>query len=201
MSYEDQEAMQLSIRYIPSDIDRWDLKVKLARILHDEPFRQPRPDRKMNFDVFLYLGDGTEGRHNGSGKLTVPTEKIARQFLNYIRTNPVKYSGKKIKFSLLGPPNDKNSQKIAAMVQKAPFVDPHMERDREERVFELEETLLRVVKVQFGVLFRTDPKEPRKYSIEWEHTYTDEVGYLKFEFDHKLIRVQVSLPCYWKIHS
>lgn len=191
MSYEGQQATSLTIYGIPYQVDRWDLTLKLAEILHGPPFKQPRPDRKMNFDVHLFMDGGTEGKHNGSGRLTLPTRQIALQFLDHVRSNRVKMLGKKLNFGSRSEPT--LNEKIAATVQKAPYFDPKLEKDREWRVFELDENPLRVVKVQFGVLFRQSPKEPRKYSIEWEREYLNEVGYLTFEFDHKLIKIQVSV--------
>ncbi|KIK67671.1 hypothetical protein GYMLUDRAFT_215812 [Collybiopsis luxurians FD-317 M1] len=182
---------EIIIQNIPHVVDRWDLIKAVANCLHKPPFRQPRPDRKLNFILYLFQNE-RGGVHNGSGVLKVPSGKIARQFLEQVKRQPIKLGGSKIRF------RDRNrwtSNRETATLQKAPFVDPDLEKDRQWRKEELEQGPgLRVVKVQFGILFqdpRAQPGASRKYSIEWEKEYSEAgQAWLKFVFDHKLIKIE-----------
>ncbi|KAJ3841711.1 RNA dependent RNA polymerase-domain-containing protein [Lentinula raphanica] len=188
-----EPAMEIFIRFIPYEVDKWELVTELAKILHTDPFKQPRPDRKLNFDVHLFSQEGgTGGMHNGTGLLKVPSKKIGRQFLYHVKEYPVKIRRRKLGFS---PGHKTPSEHDSALLQKAPWLDPEKEKDRAWRVAELEQGPgLRVSTVQFGVLFR-DPRAPdknRKYSIEWEKEYKSKgQAWLKFEYDHKLLKIEV----------
>lgn len=183
------------MRYIPYQVDKWEVITALANILHNNPFEQPRPDRKLNFTVHLFCHDGgAVGIHNGTGILRLPFRKIGERFLKHVKQYPVKIHGKKITF---GDKHSTPTDQETAMLQKAPWVDPEKEKDREWRVLELEQGPgLRVVTLQFGVLFQNPkarPGESRAYSIEWEKEYASKgQAWLKFEYDHKLLKIEVS---------
>ncbi|KAJ3989755.1 RNA dependent RNA polymerase-domain-containing protein [Lentinula detonsa] len=194
LSDQSEPAMEISMRYIPHEVDKWELITELANILHKDPFKQSRPDRKLNFDVHLFSHEGGDRcTHTGTGILKVPSKKIGVQFLKHVGDNPVRIRRKKIAFrdNHKSPP-----ERETAMLQKAPWVDPDAEKDREWRMFELGQGPgIRVVTVQFGVLFQdrnARPGESRKYSIEWEKDYTSQgQAWLKFEYDHKLLKIEV----------
>ncbi|KAJ3896699.1 RNA dependent RNA polymerase-domain-containing protein [Lentinula edodes] len=186
--------MEIYMRYIPYQVDKWEVITALANILHNNPFEQPRPDRKLNFTVHLFRHDGgAVGIHNGTGILRLPFRKIGERFLKHVKQYPVKIHGKKITF---GDKHSTPTDQETAMLQKAPWVDPEKEKDREWRVLELEQGPgLRVVTLQFGVLFQNPkarPNESRAYSIEWEKEYASKgQAWLKFEYDHKLLKIEV----------
>jgi RNA-dependent RNA polymerase len=81
-------------------------------------------------------------------------------------------------------------------LEKTLYVNPDIEEERAEKILGLQHPL-RVDEIQFGVFYRpaypTYPKMvSRAFSIEWEHSYTQKsLGWLRFEYDHKLIRVEV----------
>ncbi|KAF8831581.1 hypothetical protein HHX47_DHR1000493 [Lentinula edodes] len=189
-----EPAMEIYMRYIPYQVDKWEVITALANILHNNPFEQPRPDRKLNFTVHLFCHDGgAVGIHNGTGILRLPFRKIGERFLKHVKQYPVKIHGKKITF---GDKHSTPTDQETAMLQKAPWVDPEKEKDREWRVLELEQGPgLRVVTLQFGVLFQNPkarPGESRAYSIEWEKEYASKgQAWLKFEYDHKLLKIEV----------
>ena len=129
-------------------------------------------------------------RNDGSGILTVPTDKIGKRFLAHVKGNPIKVDKRKINFWKRSPA----PSGIASLLGKTPFMDPEIE-ETHERVVESLNTSLRVDLVQFGVLFRPTYAYPvsREFSVEWSKQYTTEgVAWLKFEYDHKLIRITVS---------
>nr|KAF9074881.1 RNA dependent RNA polymerase-domain-containing protein [Rhodocollybia butyracea] len=191
MSSDPEPAMDIAIRNVPRNTDKWQVALELAKVLHNHPFKQPRPDRPLNFHVRLF--HHPDGTLKGDGILSVPYRSIGRQFLWHVKDNRIKIRGQKLSFK------DKHSQptdKETAMLQKAPWMDPLMEQEREIRVNELQVTQgtgLRVERVQFGVLFQErDGRGSRKYSVEWEKEYSsDGQAWLKFEYDHKLLKIEV----------
>ncbi|KAF5392927.1 hypothetical protein D9757_001219 [Collybiopsis confluens] len=185
-------GQQIGLKAIPSQVDKWDVIKAIADCLHNPPFRQPRPDRKLNFFVRLFRHE-RGGVHNGTGVLSVPSTRIANQFLNHVRGNPIRLGGSNLRFR---DRRKSTSVRDTARLQNAPFVDPEREQDRERRVEELEHGVgLRVAKVQFGLLFM-DPGatagSSRKYSSEWEKEYNESgQAWLKLKFDHKLVNIEV----------
>jgi RNA-dependent RNA polymerase len=102
--------------------------------------------------------------------------------------NQIKLGKKKIWFN---HSESKPHRALAATLDKTPYVDPDIEAERQDKIRKLD-VQLRVDKVQVGLFYRPHPGANRNFSIEWEASYTDKsLGWLSWEYEHKLIRIQI----------
>ncbi|KAK7034082.1 hypothetical protein VNI00_012513 [Paramarasmius palmivorus] len=186
--------MDLNIRYLPSDINDWELTRIIQKILHDDEFlpRSDPDERRINFRAKVNPSPVGGVRNDGTGVLTIPHVHIGFKFLDWIHKNPVKIGGKKIKFYKR---NEPPLHWLVMTLQRTPFVDPNIEEEYAEKIFALDDKL-RVDVVQFGIFFKSPGAgSVREYSIEWQNDYTrSSTAWLKFEYDHKLIRVMLGNP-------
>ena len=191
--------MNIGFKHAPNEYTQWDMTREFAKILHSESFA-PRgiDERLINFQVKLNKNPAGGVRSDGTGTLTVPSEKIGNKLLEHLRHDPLKIDNWKRKlkfFREAAPPKG-----LALTLEKTPYVNPDLEEEREKKLRALE-ARLRVDIVQFGTFYRPEyPSkdderlEPRAFSIEWEGNYVKHsIGWLTFEYDHKLIRITVSL--------
>ena len=189
--------MNIGFKYAPYEYTNWDLTRLFSKILHSKDFAPRTEDeRPMNFEVTVNPSRAGGVCSNGTGVLTVPVEKIGHKLLEYLHINPIKIDKRKLKFFREGsPPKGK-----ALTLERTPYVDPDIEEEREKKLRALE-ARLRVDIVQFGIFYRPrypskddEPLHPRAFSVEWEGNYVKHsIGWLTFEYDHKLIRITVSL--------
>lgn len=192
--------MDIQIKGLPPFLNDYDVTKLIAQVLHSEAFvptadesdDEELPshspiDKRINFKVKLNRSLAGSVRNDGTGILTVPSDKIGKRFLSYVKGQPIKVEKRKINFwkRAPAPPH------IASLLGRTPFVDPEIE-ETHERIVESLNVGLRVDRVQFGVLFRTRYDKPvsREFSAEWSKEFTTRgVAWLRFEYDHKLIRI------------
>ena len=192
--------MDLAIKYLPGGVNEWDVTRVIAGVLHSDEFALRREDpnavdRPINFRVKLNPSPAGGVGNDGSGKLTLPTVDAANKFLNWVRGSPIKIEGKRVKFFRYGIPE----RDLALTLDKTPYVNPDLEEEHQKKLWDLQD-LLRVDAIQFGFFYRPnypsndrEQLSPRAFSIEWERNYvTESIGWLAFEYDHKLIRLKVS---------
>ena len=190
--------MDLSIKYIPHEVNTWTVTRAIAAVLHSEDFAPVVEGRLINFRVKLNPNPAGGIRNDGTGLLTLPTETVGSKFLAYIFKDPIKINKKKLLFKRLDRPPPEG---LALTLKKTPYVNPDIEEARDEKVLLLD-TQLRVTAVQFGLFFQReypltekDPLKPRAFSVEWESKYDSDSrgrGQLSFDYDHKLIRITVT---------
>lgn len=145
-----------------------------------------------NFRVTLNPGVGGV-RNNGSGFLILPNRRLGDRLLKrvYEEGKPITINGRKLRlFRSKRPPG----RGLRETLEKTPYLEPDEEEKREEKINRLD-LGLHVDKVQFGVFYR-GPEQPmtapRVFSNEYEISHRDKgAGFLWFEYDHKLIRIQV----------
>uniref|UniRef100_A0A0W0FPC4 RNA-dependent RNA polymerase n=1 Tax=Moniliophthora roreri TaxID=221103 RepID=A0A0W0FPC4_MONRR len=187
--------MNLNIKYLPNDVNDWELTRIISKaILHNDDFL-PRPDpdaRKINFLVKVNPSLAGGVRNDGTGVLTLPNAGIGHKFLDWVKENPLKIRGNKIKFYRKWEPP---WHSLVMTLQRTPFVDPDIEEAHANKVLQLDDKL-RVDIAQFGVFFKSPRAgSVREYSVEWQHDYTKiSTAWLKFEYDHKLIRIMLGNP-------
>jgi RNA-dependent RNA polymerase len=186
--------MDLSIRHIPHEVNKWTVTRAIAAVLHSEDFAPIVEGRLINFQLKLNPNPAGGIRNDGTGLLTLPTETVGSKFLAYIFKDPIKISKKKLLFKKLDRPPPEG---LALTLKKTPYVNPDIEEAREEKV-SLLDTQLRVTAVQFGLFFQQEyektPLPPRTFSVEWESKYDSDSrgrGQLSFDYDNKLIRITV----------
>lgn len=192
--------MDVRIKYLPSGVNEWDVTRAVAKILHSEEFAPISDDERLiNFKVKLNPSLAGGVRNDGTGTLTLPTTNVGNKFLNFVRDTPIKLEGKKVKFYK----QEREPPKwLALTLDKTPYIDPNIEEERQQKLWDLQDQL-RVDAVQVGIFYRPsypandrEPLRPRAFAIEWEKTYVQEsIGWLKFEYDHKLIRIKVHFSC------
>src|ERR1700720_4694802 len=110
-------------------------------------------------------------------------------FLRWIsnNNNSIKVGRKKLKFV---PKGTITSPELALFLDKSPYVDPNIEEECEKKIRILSDAHLRVDKIQIGLFYRCPDALNRSFSIEWEDSFLDKsLGFLSWEYEHKLIRV------------
>ena len=154
-----------------------------------------------NFKVTLNPGRGGV-QNNGSGVLILPNRKVGDKLLKWVyeERNPVLILGRKIR---LFRTKERPSRGLKETLEKTPYLDPGLEEKREEKLRKLDLGLY-VDKLQFGVFYRR-PQDPmtasRIFSSEFEWSHRDKgAGLMWFEYDHKLIRIQVRMDSYQSSH-
>jgi len=188
--------MNIDIRYIPREVSEWDVTRAIANILHGDEFPVSEEEREINFKVELDDDDVSGVGHKGSGTLTVPQAAIGRKFLAVVKETPVRVAGKKLKFFRSHKPPPRH---LSETLDRTPFVPPDIEERFVKTVWALDESI-RVQTVQFGTYFRETYPGGRSYSIEWSKDYkTKGSAWLRFEYEHKLIRIKVSATSWYLI--
>ncbi|TBU35633.1 RdRP-domain-containing protein [Dichomitus squalens] len=186
--------MNIELADVSFEASEWDVKRAFGAILHGEGFynaSDPK-SRPINFKVSLNPGRGGV-QNNGSGELILPNRKLGDKLLKWVYEdhNPVLVLGRKIR---LFRSKDRPSRGLKETLDKTPYLDPALEEKREEKLRKLDMGL-HVDKLQFGVFYRR-PQDPmtasRIFSSEFEWGHRNKgAGMMWFEYDHKLIRIQL----------
>lgn len=196
--------MEIGIKYIPHEAGYWDVVRAIAGVLHSDEFR-PQEARKENFRLELSKSNVSDVRNGGMGTLTLPSDTLAFKLLRHVEENPIRIKdpatgqNKKIKFFRDWDRSKQPSRAMIETLAKTPFVEPDIEEAHQKKLAELADQF-RVDSVQFGVFYRDQypinekqPLVPRSFSIEFKRDLVDDnVGWLRFEYNHKLIRIMVS---------
>jgi RNA-dependent RNA polymerase len=117
--------------------------------------------------------------------------QIGQKFLKWIRkdNNCIEIREKNLKFF---PAKTRPLLGLAMTLDKTPYLDPDIEEERQTKIRLLNDANFRVDKVQIGLFYQPSPGKNRNFSIEWEGSFMDKsLGWLFWEYDHKLIRVQI----------
>jgi RNA-dependent RNA polymerase len=207
--------MEVEIKLVPFDSSQYDVTKAIAQVLHNEIPKLATGDneRKVNFKVTLEEGIGGV-RNNGKGRLftgmrqdrrlktsliiagtlVLPSRRIGQIFLDWVHQedNFIQVDKKKLKFY---PTHGKTRylKELKMILEKAPYVDPEIDEQRQIALSKLDRSL-RVDEVQFGIICQPKgrgPLRPRVFSIEWSRSYEESLAMLRFEYDHKLIRIEV----------
>jgi RNA-dependent RNA polymerase len=187
-------GIEFDIMNVPTNVNEWTVTREVAKVLHSDDFGFFGGGRLLNFRVRLKRNEDGDMGNNGAGTLTLPVQKSGYKFLDFLRGEPIKIEGRKLRFYIS---NRTPSKEWLQTLSKTPFVDPDLEEQHQDTLRALEGEL-RVEVVQFGVFYReTYPSKSRSFSIEWEHKYIESYASLSFEYDHKLILLKVS-P-YWRV--
>ena len=113
----------------------------------------------------------------------------------YGRKNAIILNDRKLNFRKT---DNKLPYPLMQELDKAPYMPPEKEEEREDKLRKLSLSIY-VNKVQFGVFYRNYTNQAissRRFSNEYEVSFKSEsAGILWFEYDHKLIRIQVRVSC------
>ncbi|KAJ7074173.1 RNA dependent RNA polymerase-domain-containing protein [Mycena amicta] len=219
------------LRNVPTTADVFDVTLSVAAVLHSDDFRtfarltnedddgtdqlEDGLNRNLvNFNVELNESTIGTTRNSGTGMLSLPNAHVRTKLLEWLGPNfghTIRVLDQKLKLAR-GPGI---SEREATLLSKTPYVDPHIEREHQNKLDELYESL-RVDVVQFGCYYREypsrplvdrDPIPPRQFSVEWQREYFSTtpstrrrggspgppsgVAWLKFEYDHKRIVIKL----------
>ncbi|KAI0748499.1 RdRP-domain-containing protein [Daedaleopsis nitida] len=185
--------MEIELADVSFEANVWDVKRAFGAILHGEQFydaSDPKA-RPINFKVTLNAGQGVS--NNGSGSIILPNRKIGDKLLRWVYEdrNPILINGRKAR---LFRTKNRPGRGLKETLEKTPYLEPELEEKREDKLRRLDMGL-HVDKLQFGVYYRR-PEDPptasRIFSNEYEISHRDKgAGLLWFEYDHKLIRIQL----------
>ncbi|KAI0647398.1 RdRP-domain-containing protein [Trametes meyenii] len=187
--------MEIELADVSFDASVWDVKRAFGAILHGDGFynpSDPKTPRAVNFKVTLNPGIGGV-RNNGSGSLILPNRKVGDKLLKrvYEEGKPVIVNGRRMR---LFRAKKMPGRGLRETLEKTPYLEPDEEEKHEEKLCKLD-LGLHVDKVQFGVFYRPPDApmtSPRIFSNEYEISHRNKgAGLLWFEYDHKLIRIQV----------
>ena len=101
--------------------------------------------------------------------------------------NFIEVGKKKLRFY---PSTSKPQRGLAMTLDKTLYVDPDIEEERQYKIRALTEYIC-VIKVQIGLFFRPSPGANRIFSVERELELDHTLGYLFWEYEHKLLRVRL----------
>src|SRR5258708_5466399 len=191
--------MEFDIKAISFDADVYDVRKALELVLHGPDLHDPNhPEnkgRKPNFEVVL--GESPAGRiHNGTGILRV-TNFVGNNLHRWIRDaneNKIFVKGRALR---LFRTSRRVSPLVKQQLEKALYVDP--EKEKQRNTVERHAGLVhpRIAKVQFGVWYRqpnSPPNHGRAFSIEYERDFLSQSeAYLSVVYEHKLIRIEVGI--------
>ncbi|KAG8217645.1 RNA dependent RNA polymerase-domain-containing protein [Butyriboletus roseoflavus] len=187
--------MEFSIRHIDFKADEWEITTAIAgQVLHVCPglFVANPEERLPNFKVRLNKSQAGGVQNDGTGEFTL-TKSLGKKFkrLNEKGHIEVVVREKKLKFF---PNTNTVGKSLLLELEKAPFIDPDIARDRGRRINALRDPFL-VAHVQIGTFYHprdARPRDPRSFSIEWDQDLRHRsMGWLFFEYEHKCLRVQI----------
>jgi RNA-dependent RNA polymerase len=190
--------MEIDIKAVHFDADVYDVRKAVELVLHSPELYDPNDPknkgRKPNFDV--ELGESPAGRiHNGTGILRVSVRVGDRLFgwLKDSDKNKILVKGRALRLF-------RTSRKVSPLVkqrlEKAFYIGPEKEKERQSIENQARAAHLRLARVQFGVWHRplkSPPNQGRAFSIEYERDFLSKsAAYIYVVYEHKLIRIDVS---------
>ncbi|KAI6035723.1 RNA dependent RNA polymerase-domain-containing protein, partial [Pisolithus marmoratus] len=187
--------MEFAIWNVHTQATKYDVTKAIAdQVLHKCPglFVTDSEQRLPNFCVELNASECGGVRNDGTGTFTL-TKATGRRFLQLYRQGEISVivNEKKLKFR---PSKEQVTAATEMTLEKAPYIDPDIERQRQEALVALQDGFV-VCKVQIGTFYRPDntgPRDNRAFSIEWEKDLTRQSrAWLNFEYDHKLMRIEI----------
>ncbi|KAG6336315.1 hypothetical protein ID866_2764 [Astraeus odoratus] len=186
--------MEFHIRNLDTKASKYTVTKAIADVLHvcPGPFVTDPEQRPPNFDVTLHESECGGVRNKGTGTFTV-TKTVGKQFdrLYHHGEISVVVEGRELRFR-----RTTNTVKryLCLTLEKAPFIDPEIERERREKLNALDDSFV-VAKVQIGTFYlppKALPRDPRAFSVEWEQDLMQKsMARLYFEYDYRQLRIQI----------
>ena len=191
--------MEFDIKAIDFDADVYDVRKALELVLHGPDLYDPNDPRnkgrKPNFEVVLH--ESPAGRiHDGTGILRV-TNFVGNNLHKWIKDsngNKILVKGRALRLFRTSRPV---SPLVKQQLEKALYVGPEKEKQRNSIESHARQVYLRIAKVQFGVWYRqpnSPPNHGRAFSIEYENNFLSQSeAYISVVYEHKLIRIEVGI--------
>ncbi|KAG0701519.1 RNA dependent RNA polymerase-domain-containing protein [Suillus ampliporus] len=193
--------MEFIIRNLDFQVTEYEVTKAIAEVLHacPGPFVSDADGQRrlINFRVTLDKNECGGVRNNGSGSLILPSKDVGLKFRRLVDVEDgvtIKVGRKRLKFR---PTAKHIPNSTLVTLVKAPYVDPDIAQKRQEKIDALSSDF-RIATLQIGTFYRPEgarPLDPRAFSVEWECNLVDSgLGWLRFEYEHKLIRAKVGDP-------
>jgi len=143
--------MEFCVRNIDFKADEWEITTAIAgQALHLCPglFVTNPEERLPNFKVRLNKSEAGGVQNDGTGTLTL-TKSLGKKFQRFSERGHINVvvKGKKLKFF---PNTSSVGKKLLLELEKAPYIDPDIARDRARRINALCDPFL-VAHVQIGL--------------------------------------------------
>jgi hypothetical protein len=189
--------MEIELKNIDLSATVLDIYEAVEKVLHGPGFYDPNDrrnnGRKPNFEVIP--GTSPAGRiHDGTAILRVPYPVGGRLFRWFWASPEHKIVVKRRALRLFNTYHEVTPG-VEYKLERAPYIDPHQEKLREELEEKARQVRLRIAKVQFGVWYTQSDsaKHGRTFSVEHERDYvTQSAAYLNIIYERSLICIDVS---------
>lgn len=143
--------MEIFMRGIPPDFDKYHVKAVLADALHSPRFF----DRKVNFDVQLHRSQNPG--IDRTGVFIIHDVNIGHRFLEiYCGSPPSAKLRCGLNWLAFGAGRREPAPDILDFISRSPWIDPAEERKREQREKELQSLAVSLRSIQFGWMCRDD---------------------------------------------
>jgi hypothetical protein len=183
--------MEVFIYNVSYTANKIDVQEAIANILHGPEYLDPLSE-PWNFDIRLFPNRKRKSGHSGCGALTVPNRELGSQLLRdygTVSTGTFRSVSVGSRFLRFTTSRGNARPDIVDAIQRLPYEDPNMLRERERRAAELRQNSISVRTIQFGWVCRDSV-----FSVEWEKTsYIDMCG-IYFNNDPRELRIKSFAP-------
>ncbi|KAI9446032.1 RdRP-domain-containing protein [Lactarius indigo] len=193
--------MEIELKGIDRGADICDIYEAVARVLHGPELYDPNDRRNKGRKPYFEIvpGESPAGRiHNGTALLRVCSglgERLFRWiFESSKNTFVVGNSGRALRLFKTHrdvPPD------VEYKLEKALYVDPNQEKERQKIEDKARQVRLRIAKVQFGVWYtqpgsNSPPNHGRTFSIEHEREFLSKsAAYINIVYERRLICIDI----------
>ncbi|KAH9071049.1 RdRP-domain-containing protein [Lactarius deliciosus] len=193
--------MEIELKGIDFDADICDIYEAVARVLHGPELYDPNDRRNKGRKPYFEIvpGESPAGRiHNGTALLRVSSGVGGRLFRwifespkNTIVVGNSRRALRLFKTHREVPPD------VEYKLEKALYVDPNQEKERQKIEDKARQVRLRIAKVQFGVWYtQPESNSPQNYgrtfSIEHEREFVSQsAAYINIVYERRLICVDI----------
>lgn len=161
--------------------------IELGVVLHGPNFSDLSPV-PINFHVHLHTDRKRLRKHNGTGILTLPTDKWGNRFLEFYASSPplfaLNLAGKIVMFKRSNHSSGPRTDVLETIIQR-PYMDPRISEERKKRTAQLDASTIPISIIQFGWECRD-----QMFSIESEE-YCEGRCYLTFDSERRELRIKL----------
>ncbi|KAH9018115.1 RdRP-domain-containing protein [Lactarius pseudohatsudake] len=193
--------MEIELKGIDFDADICEIYEAVARVLHGpelyDPNDRKNKGRKPYFEIVP--GESPAGRiHNGTALLRVSSGVGGRLF-RWIFESPKNtiVVGNSSRALRLFKTHREVPPDVEYKLEKALYVDPNQEKERQKIEDKARQVRLRIAKVQFGVWYtqpesNSRPNHGRIFSIEHEREFVSQsAAYINIVYERRLICIDI----------
>ncbi|KAH8995448.1 RdRP-domain-containing protein [Lactarius akahatsu] len=193
--------MEIELKGIDFDADICEIYEAVARVLHGPELYDPNDQRNKGRKPYFEIvpGESPAGRiHNGTALLHVSSGVGGRLF-QWIFESPKNtiVVGNSSRALRLFKTHRELPPDVEYKLEKALYVDPNQEKERQKIEDKARQARLRIAKVQFGVWYtqpksNSRPNHGRIFSIEHEREFVSQsAAYINIVYERRLICIDI----------